>query len=70
MGLVGVKARLIMLKCDSPCHPASSGAWRYIGTMLTDDDARAVGFRGYSAPDLFAKGGGTDLMVTPVSDKP
>src|SRR5260370_35275881 len=59
-----------MLKCDSPCHPASAGGWRYMATMLTDDDAKAVGFRGYSAPDLFAQGGRTYLMVTPVSDKP
>lgn len=70
MGLLGVKARVIMLKCDSPCYPASSGAWRYIATMLTDDDAQSVGFRGYSAPDLFAQEGRAYLIVTRVSDKP
>jgi hypothetical protein len=69
MGLFGVKARVIMLKCASPCHPASRGAWRYITTMLSDDDAKSLGFRGYSAPDLFAQDGKAYLIVTPVSDK-
>jgi hypothetical protein len=67
MALLGSKARVIMLKCDSPCRP---GAWRYIATMLTDDDAKPLGFRGYSAPDLFAQDGKTYLIVTPVSDTP
>jgi len=70
MGLFGFKTRVILLKCDSPCHPVSPGAWKYIATMLTDDDAKPLGFRGYSAPDLFAQGGTAFLMVTPVSDTP
>ena len=59
-----------MLKCDSPCHPASPDAWRYIATLLTDDDAKLGAFRGYSAPDLFSRDGKTYLMATRVSAKP
>jgi len=70
MGILGVKGRVMMLKCDAPCHPANPGAWRYIATMLTDDDAKAAGFLRYSASDLFAQDGNAYLMVSPVSDKP
>ncbi len=70
MALFGSRTRVIMLKCDSPCRPASPGAWRYVATMLTDDDAKPLGFRGYSAPDLFIQEGKAYLMVTPVSDTP
>ena len=70
MGLLGPQARVVMLKCDSPCHPASPDAWRYIATLLTDDDAKLGAIRGYSAPDLFSRDGKTYLMATRVSDKP
>ncbi len=70
MALFGSKTRVIMLKCNSPCQPTNPGAWRYLATMLTDDDAKPVGFHGYSAPDLFAQDGKAYLMVTPVSDTP
>jgi len=70
IGLLGVKGRIVMLKCDSPCHPASPGAWRYIATMLTGDYAKSAGFRRFSAPDLFAQDGRAYLMVSPVSDRP
>jgi hypothetical protein len=70
MGLLGSQARVVMLKCDSPCHPASPEAWRSIATVLTDDDAKLGAFRSYSAPDLFSRDVKTYPMATRVSDKP
>lgn len=70
MGLFGQKGHVITLKCDNPCNPVSPAAWRYVSTMLTDKDAKSVGYKEYSAPDLFSQDGSAYLMVSPTSDEP
>jgi hypothetical protein len=70
IGVLGTEGRVILLKCDSPCRPERAGAWRYVATVLTADDAKHAGFLGYSAPDLFARGGAGCLIVSPTSDRP
>jgi hypothetical protein len=66
----GTQSLIVLLRCDAPCRPASPGAWRYIATLLTPDDARAVGADQYSASDLFTQDGTTYLISSPVSSKP
>jgi hypothetical protein len=70
IGLLGTDEHIILLKCDSPCSPASAGAWKYIGTPLSSADAKAQGFDKYTASDLFTNNGKAYLLVSPVSNKP
>lgn len=74
-GILGIKAFgirgiTVLLKCDAPCHPANPVAWRYINTLLTDDDARPFGAIGFAAPDLFSQDGRAYLLISPTSDSP
>jgi hypothetical protein len=66
----GAEPIVILLKCDAPCRPTSSGAWRYIATLLTPNDAQAVGADRYSASNLFAQGTKFYIISSPVSTKP
>ncbi len=68
--VVRPRMRVILLKCDAPCHPASPNAWRYAGTLLTEEDAEKFGAKGFTAPDLFSEAGQTYLLISPFSDDP
>jgi hypothetical protein len=46
------------------------GAWRYIATVSTPDDARAVGADKYSASNLFAQGDKFFIIASPITTKP
>jgi hypothetical protein len=70
VGVFGVKDQTILLKCATPCHPAHQASWRYVGTLLTPDDADFFGFRSFSGSDLFSDNGRAYLIASPVSDKP
>jgi hypothetical protein len=70
IGLFGTRGSTILLRCDAPCHPASPTAWRYISTLLTDDDAKAFGSIGFAAPDLFMQSGQSYLLISPTSNDP
>jgi hypothetical protein len=60
-------SRIILLKCAGPCDTGRAGAWSYLGTVLRNSDAAAIGFdAGFSAPSLFASAGMAYLVVTPV----
>jgi hypothetical protein len=66
----GAEPIVVLLKCDAPCHPTRPGAWRYINTLLTPDDARAAGGDKYTASDLFAQNGKYYIIVSPVTNRP
>jgi hypothetical protein len=66
----GAEPIVILLKCDAPCRPTSAGAWRYVATLLTPDDAQAVGADKYTASGLFAQDGKFYLIASPVSNNP
>jgi hypothetical protein len=68
--VVRPQMRTILLKCDAPCRPGEPAAWRYLGALLTEDDAAAFNAIGFNAPDLFTENGKTYLLISPFSDKP
>lgn len=70
IGMFGVTSNVILLKCDAPCHAASSGAWKYVATVMTADDAKSAGFESYSASDLFGQNNRAYLIVSPVTNGP
>ncbi len=70
LGLFGISDSVILLKCTSPCRPTSPGAWRFVATLLTVDDAKAAGFIAYSAPALFAQHGSSYLIASPITNQP
>jgi hypothetical protein len=65
-----VRSRIILLTCKSPCRPEARGAWRLVGTLLEDKQAKFLGATSYSASDLISSGDQTYLMVSPVGDTP
>jgi hypothetical protein len=70
MGLFGVKDQIILLKCAAPCHPARPDSWKYIGAVLTPDDADSYGYNSLSGTDLFTANGRIYLLASPVTNKP
>jgi hypothetical protein len=70
IGMFGVTGKTILLKCDAPCHPANPTAWKYISTLLEDEDARSFGYKGFAAPDLFTQESRAYLLISPTSDTP
>jgi hypothetical protein len=66
----GVRGITVLLKCVAPCHPENRAAWKYIGTLLKDDEAQPFGAIGFSAPDLFSEDGHTYLLISPTSNAP
>ncbi len=57
----------VLLKCTSPCNAESAASWSYLGTVLNDSNAAALGFdTGFSAPGIFESGGSVYLISTPV----
>jgi hypothetical protein len=66
----GISGRIILLKCAAPCAPENEGAWRMIGTLLSDSDASSLGANGVSAADLFMQGDKAYLMVSPIGSRP
>jgi hypothetical protein len=57
----------VLLKCGSPCNTASSSSWSYVGTVLRDSNAAALGYdTGFSATGMFESGGSVYLVSTPV----
>ena len=45
-------------------------AWKFVATLLVNNDAQSIGFERFSAPDLFTQGDDTYLWVSPGSDSP
>ncbi|MBU1425850.1 MAG: glycoside hydrolase [Gammaproteobacteria bacterium] len=63
----GFSHSIALLKCDSPCTTGSAASWSYLGTVLQDSDAAAIGFdTGFSASGLFESAGSMYLVATPV----
>jgi len=62
--------RMVLLACTQPCTVTSPQAWRFVATLLINANAQALGFKRFSAPDLFRADGGTYLWVSPVTDSP
>ena len=62
--------RIVLLACAQPCKVTDPQAWRFVKTLLVDSDAQALGYKQFSAPDLFSTHGETYLWVSPVSDSP
>lgn len=61
---------IVVLKCESPCAVADPAGWEFVGTVLDNADAAALGGDKLSAPDVFAVGADVYLAVSPVSDDP
>ncbi len=70
LGLLGASHHVILLKCARPCDAAKPGAWSYVGTVLTPEDAENLGLRKFSASDLFSEGGRDYLTVSPEGTVP
>jgi hypothetical protein len=70
LGLLGAYHHVILLKCARPCEAAKPGAWSYVGTLLSPEDAEDLGVEKLSASDLFSEGGRDFLTVSPVGNKP
>jgi hypothetical protein len=68
LGLPRATNQIVVLRCTRPC--TAPGAWSYVGTALTQDDAEALGMRKFSASDLFSEGGRDFLTVSPVGTVP
>jgi hypothetical protein len=68
LGLEGFTNRVILLKCTRPCSAA--GGWSYVGTILTQHDAEALGMRKFSASDMFSTDGRDFITVSPVGSVP
>ncbi|MFZ2160883.1 MAG: sialidase family protein [Sideroxyarcus sp.] len=57
----------VLLKCTSPCNTGSAASWSYLGTVLQDSNATAIGFdSGFSGSGLFESAGSMYLVATPV----
>lgn len=70
-GTTLIHHRVDLLGCGSPCDTTVAGSWTYLGSVLQDAQAAALGFdQGFSAPDLWQSGTDTYLSVTPVSSTP
>jgi hypothetical protein len=70
LGLLGVRNRVVLLKCTRPCRPSEPGAWSYVGTLLTEADAKSLSMRKFSATDLYSGGDHDFLIVSPVGTLP
>ena len=56
---------IVLLKCSGSCATGSN--WSYVGTVLQDSNAAAIGYdTGFSASGLFESGGSIYLVATPV----
>ena len=62
--------RVILLSCAHPCPVTEPAGWRHVATLLLNEDARALGFERFSAPDLFTAHDENYLWVSPGSDSP
>ncbi len=62
--------QIILLSCAQPCTVTNPLAWRYVNTLLRNNDAQALGFEKFSAPDIFSINGAYYLWVSPVTDSP
>jgi hypothetical protein len=57
---------LFEVSTEAGCTITQAACWRYRGTLLSDADAEARGFDGYSAADLVTgKNGSTYLLASP-----
>lgn len=57
----------VLLKCASPCDTGNAASWSYLGTVLQDSNAAAIGFdSGFSGSGLFESAGSMYLVATPV----
>ncbi|MBL4658885.1 MAG: hypothetical protein JKY19_00885 [Alcanivoracaceae bacterium] len=63
-------SRIVLLSCDQPCDVTQLQSWRYVKTLLNNNDAISLGFEKFSAPDVFESNGETYLWVTPVNSSP
>jgi hypothetical protein len=63
-------SRVVLLKCESPCHPDQANAWKYVGTILTNKDAEAFGFHNLSAANMHIENNQAYLLTSPVSNTP
>ena len=70
LGLSGVSNRVILLKCARPCRPDAPESWSYVGTLLTEADAKSLSMRKFSAADLYSDGRRDYLIVSPVGTVP
>jgi hypothetical protein len=70
LGLLGASHHVILLKCARPCNATAPGAWSYVGTVLTPDDAKNLNLRKFCATDLFSEGGHDYITVSPVGKVP
>ena len=62
--------RIVLLNCSQPCDISQPQSWKYVKTLLNNNNAISLGFEKFSATDLFESNGNTYLWATPISSSP